>query len=152
MIKPINITIKKMSELSSTDMYKILKKREEVFIVEQNCPYPDCDGKDFDSYHMICDIDGEIVAYLRILPKGLSYSEVSLGRVLVDKSHRGHGYGLQMVKSAVEFIENILCENEIRISAQLYLVNFYSSLGFSRVGDPYEEDWLPHTEMFYKSL
>lgn len=148
----INITIKKMDELSSFELYSILKKREEVFIVEQKCPYPDCDGKDFDSYHMVCDIGGEIVGYLRILPRGLSYDEVSIGRVLVDKSHRGHGYGLQMVRSAIEFIESILCEDAIRISAQLYLVEFYTSLGFSRVGDPYEEDWLPHTEMLYSRV
>lgn len=152
MSESVDISIKKIEELSSLELYEVLQKREEVFIVEQKCPYPDCDGKDIDSYHLICKANDQIVGYLRILPRGLSYEEVSIGRVLVDKGFRKHGYGIKIVQSAIDFIEKVLCEKKIRISAQLYLVDFYQSLGFKRIGNPYEEDWIPHTEMFYESI
>ncbi|OHW63477.1 putative acyltransferase [Andreesenia angusta] len=144
------LSIKKFDELSTRELYDILKKREEVFIVEQKCPYPDCDGKDLESYHMLYKDGEKLVGYLRILPKGLSYDEISLGRILIDSSYREQKLGSRMVKKALEFVETVLCENRVRISAQLYLLNFYSSLGFESVGSPYEEDWIPHIEMLYK--
>lgn len=144
--------IKKFNELSIDELYEILKLRSEVFVVEQQCVYEDCDGKDQKSYHLFSKEDNEIIFYLRILEKDVSYDEVSIGRVLVSKKHRGKGLAKQMIIEAITFIENILNEKEVRISAQKYLLKFYSNLKFVKVSDVYLEDDIPHIEMLYKSL
>lgn len=95
--------------------------------------------------------NGKIVTYLRILDKGVSYDEISIGRVLVDRQYRGTGLGREIVLKAMDFIEQHLNEKkEIRISAQEYLVNFYESLGFVVTSDVYIEDSISHVEMIYK--
>ena len=145
----MNWQIKKFSELSSYEIYEMLKSRSEVFVVEQNCPFQDCDDKDKNSYHLFLEENESIVAYLRILPKGLSFDEISIGRVLVKKEHRNKGLAREMMLNAISFIENELNENSIRISAQSYLLDFYKSLGFKVVSDLYYEDNIPHVEMVY---
>lgn len=144
--------IKKFNELSNDELYSILKLRSEVFVVEQQCVYEDCDGKDKRSYHLFSKEDNEIILYLRILEKNVSYDEISIGRVLVSKNCRGKGLGKQMLGSAIEFIENSLNEKVVRISAQKYLLKFYSDLRFVKVSDMYLEDDIPHIEMLYKSI
>lgn len=146
----MNWKIKKFNELNVEEIYKILALRNEVFIVEQECPYLDCDDKDLNSYHLFSEENGEIVAYLRILEKGVSYDEISIGRVAVKKSYRGKGISRKMMLKAIEFIENNLSENAIKIQAQAYLLNFYSSLGFKAVSQEYLEDNIPHIDMLYK--
>ena len=148
----MNWEIKKFSELSGEEVYEILKLRSEVFVIEQQCIYQECDGKDNKSYHLFAKENGKIIAYLRILGKGVSYNEISIGRVLTDKKYRGKGLAKQMMLRAIEFIENHLNERIIRISAQEYLLNFYSSLKFVKVSDVYLEDDIPHVEMLYKNL
>ncbi|MFX0549475.1 GNAT family N-acetyltransferase [Hathewaya histolytica] len=145
----MNWKIKKFHELSTDEIYKILYLRNEVFIVEQNCAYQDCDGKDQKSYHLFCENDGEIIAYLRILEKGISYNEISIGRVVVNKTHRGSGLSREMLTKSIDFVNNELHENRIRISAQEYLRTFYKSLGFKEVSEVYLEDDIPHIEMLY---
>ena len=147
----MNWEMKKFSELSSEEIYDILKIRNEVFIVEQQCIYEDCDGKDKNSYHLFAKENEEILVYSRILEKGISYNEISIGRVLTNKNYRGGGLAKQMMQRAIEFIENNLNEKAIRISAQEYLLNFYEYLGFVQVSDVYLEDGIPHVEMVYKS-
>ena len=110
------------------------------------------DGKDNKSYHLFAKENGQIIAYLRILEKGVSYNEISIGRVLTDKKYRGKGLVKQMMIRAIGFIENNLKEKVIRIGAQEYLINFYSSLGFVRVSEVYLEDDIPHIEMLYKNI
>lgn len=148
----MNWVVKKFSELSSDELYEILKLRSEVFVVEQECIYEDCDGKDKKSYHLFAEQNGEILVYLRILEKGVSYNEISIGRVLANKKYRGRGFAKQMMLRAIEFIEHYLNQKTIRISAQVYLLNFYSSFGFVKVSDVYLEDEIPHIEMLYKNL
>ena len=144
--------IKKFNELSGDELYEILKLRSEVFVVEQQCIYEDCDGKDKKSYHLFLKKDNEIILYLRILEKGVSYEEISIGRVLVSKKYRGKGLGKLMMRSAIDFIGNSLKEKEVRISAQKYLLEFYSNLKFVKVSDVYLEDDIPHVEMLYKII
>ncbi|MBW9146078.1 GNAT family N-acetyltransferase [Clostridium sp. CM027] len=144
--------IKKFNELNGEEVYEILKLRSEVFVIEQQCIYEECDGKDNNSYHLFAKENGKIIVYLRILEKGISYNEISIGRVLTDKKHRGKGLAKQMMIRAIEFIENNLNEKVIRIGAQEYLVNFYEGLGFVRVSEVYLEDNIPHIEMLYKNL
>jgi len=142
--------MKKFKELKGEETYKILKIRNEIFIVEQLCAYLDCDGKDIEAYHLFLKDNKEIVAYLRILKKGVSYDEISIGRVLVHKNYRRKGIAKEMMKKAINFIEDSLNEREIRIEAQVYLIHFYKSFGFEEVSNMYLEDDIPHIEMLYK--
>lgn len=142
--------IKKYDELSTGDLYDILKQRNEVFVVEQECAYQDCDGKDEHSYHMLQKDKDKIIAYLRIIKKGISYEQISIGRVLVNKAYRGKGIAREMMLKAISFIEQELGENEIRIQAQSYLADFYRSIGFKDISKIYLEDNIPHIDMIYK--
>ncbi|MCB2342595.1 GNAT family N-acetyltransferase [Clostridium estertheticum] len=146
----MNWELKKFKELKVEEIYKILKIRNEVFIVEQQCDYQDCDGKDENAYHLYLQDNGKIIAYLRILKKGVSYDEISIGRVLVHKNYRGKGRSRELMLKAINFIELKLNEKEIKIQAQSYLVNFYGSLGFKETSNEYLEDNIPHIDMLYK--
>lgn len=146
----MNWELKKFKELKVEEIYKILELRNEVFIVEQKCAYQDCDGKDENAYHLYLQDNGKIIAYLRILKKGVSFDEISIGRVLVNKNYRGKGISREMMLKAISFIELNLNEKEIKIQAQSYLVNFYKSLGFKETSNEYLEDNIPHIDMLYK--
>ncbi|WP_040330403.1 GNAT family N-acetyltransferase [Clostridium ihumii] len=146
----MKIVVKRFNDLTNIELYEILKLRNEVFIVEQNCAYQDCDNKDFKSYHILSYDNENIVAYLRVLEKSVSYNEVSIGRVLVKKNYRGKGIARKNMLYAMLFIEDKLKEDRIRISAQQYLLEFYKSLGFKVVSDIYLEDNIPHVEMFFE--
>ena len=150
--KMMNWQIKGMNELTARELYEILKVREEVFIVEQNCIYHDIDFKDELSHHLFLENEQkEVVACCRIIPRGISYPEVSIGRVLTKATHRKTGLGKEMMQRAIDFIEKEWQETEIRISGQLYLLEFYKSLGFEQVSEVYLEDNQDHIELLYKS-
>lgn len=143
--------IKHFKELSPEELYNILKLRSEIFVVEQQCIYLDCDDKDKSSYQLFTrNQQGEIVASVRILPKEISYKEPSIGRVVVSKDYRRRGIASEMMKVAVDFIKREFNECAIRISAQLYLLDFYKGVGFQPVSEPYLEDNIPHIEMLYR--
>lgn len=139
--------IRSFEDLSNKELYNILALRNKVFVVEQDCIYQDCDEKDLGAYHLFyCDGD-KILAYLRILEKGVSFDEVSIGRVVVDEKYRGRDLGRKAMKRAIDFIYSIYGESKIRISAQVYIKDFYKSLGFEEVSNVYLEDDIPHIEM-----
>ncbi len=142
--------MKKYKDLTIEELYKILKVRNEVFVVEQQCPYQDCDGKDQFSYHLFLEDNKEIIAYCRIVEKGVSYDNMSIGRVLVIEKYRRKGVARKMLINAIRFIEENLNETTIRISGQLYLKDFYKNLDFKEVTDVYLEDNIPHIEMLYQ--
>ncbi|WP_105256930.1 GNAT family N-acetyltransferase [Streptococcus suis] len=144
--------IKAFDQLSLQELYGILTLRVDVFVVEQACPYPEVDGKDPNCLHLLGTDEGELVAYLRILPAGLSYDEVSIGRVVIKSSHRGKGLGRPMTEQAIHFITNEWKERQIKIGAQAHLEKFYSSLGFEPVSEVYLEDDIPHLDMLYTKL
>ena len=152
-------TLRFFSELSTTELYEIMVLRQEVFIVEQNCPYLDCDGKDLLSWHLLCRNEaGELVAYCRILPPRLAYpqyDEVSIGRVISSAKARGTGAGRAMMAYAMEVIPTLFTKKAgepliIRIGAQSYLLRFYGSFGFKSTGKEYLDDGIPHTEMRFE--
>lgn len=143
--------IKTFNELTTTELYEILRIRAEVFVVEQTCVYQDLDLKDKRAYHLFTEENGEIIAYLRILEKGVSYPEISVGRVLVKEEYRGRGLARELMQRAISFVEEVLKEKEIRISAQKYLLKFYKSLGFTVVSEVYLEDGIEHVEMLYNA-
>ncbi|SIQ23695.1 GNAT family N-acetyltransferase [Halanaerobium kushneri] len=146
----MDLTIKKFEELSNQELYKIIEARINVFVVEQDCPYNECDNKDQHSFHLFYQDQKQIAAYLRIILPGISYKEASIGRVLVNREYRREGLGLEMMEQAISFIKNNLGTDSIRISAQEYILNFYRSLGFEVVSDRYLEDNIPHFEMLLK--
>ncbi|MGM0436972.1 MAG: GNAT family N-acetyltransferase [Bacillota bacterium] len=139
------------NELKKDILYDILKERVDVFVVEQDCPYPEIDGKDKKSYHMWAEENSEIIAYTRLIPRDISYDEASIGRVLVRMDYRGRGLGRKLMEKSIKYITEQLGENEIRISAQERLHDFYVSLGFEQVSEMYLEDGIPHIEMYYEN-
>ena len=147
----MNWKIKRFEEMTTTELYEILRVRSEVFVVEQTCIYQDLDLKDKKAYHLFFEDNGEIVAYLRILDKNVSYPEISIGRVLTTEMNRGKGLAREMMQRAIAFVKEELNETQIRISAQLYLKKFYESLGFSVTSDIYLEDDIEHIEMVYRA-
>jgi ElaA protein len=146
----VNWKIKKFDELTTKELYEILKVRAEVFVVEQDCVYQDLDLKDEDAYHLFGENQGEVICYLRILPKGAVYHEVAIGRVLTKQTYRKKGLSRELVKKAINYIISDIAENEIRISAQAYLLRFYESFGFKKTSEIYLEDGIEHVEMLYK--
>lgn len=145
----MEIIIKRFRDLSARELYEILRARSQVFVIEQNCLYQDVDGKDYNAHHLFMLDDDRVVGYLRILDRGISYVEVSIGRVMVDSQYRGNGLAGNIMKSAIDFIEHSMNERKIRISAQSYLTDFYENLGFEIESEEYLEDSIPHIEMLY---
>ena len=143
----LKVIVKSFSELTTNELYEILKVRSEVFIVEQNCVYQDIDDKDSKALHIIGYKNEKIIAYTRIFKPGDYFELASLGRVLVLKKERIHGYGHVILREALIAIQNNFKENSIKISAQTYLKKFYETHGFQQVGDEYLEDDIPHIAM-----
>ena len=141
-------TIKKFEELSTWEFHQIVKARIEVFVVEQNCPYPEIDGDDPKALHLWGEFNSEIVAYCRIFEAGLKYKDASIGRVLTSRNFRGQSLGKVLMKIAIATVSARYTTSKIRISAQDYLLSFYTGLGFSATSKSYLEDNIPHTEMF----
>lgn len=138
---------KSFGELTSTELYAILKLRAEVFVVEQTCPYLDPDGKDEEAFHVMGYEGTELAAYARILKPGVSYTEAAIGRVVVAPNQRGKKYGEQVMKESMAFAFKQFSTNVIIISAQQYLEKFYNGLGFVTKGEMYLEDDIPHIKM-----
>lgn len=138
---------KSFYELTAEQIYTILCVRQEVFVLEQECLYLDADGKDRMSFHLMGFNGNELVAYARIVEPGVSYPEVSMGRILTVAKARGTGAGIELMHVGINEIENRFGKVPIRISAQTYLLEFYQKFGFSSTGKEYLEDEIPHTEM-----
>ena len=149
----MNTVIKKFSELSTEEIYNILKLRAEVFVVEQNCVYQDIDEKDKKATHLFIEKNNEIIAYTRIFKKGDYYEEnPSIGRVVVSKKERGKNLGKEIMLNSIEFIKKELEGRKIELSAQKYLDKFYKDLDFYSEGEDYLEDGIPHQRMFYNLI
>lgn len=141
----MELVVKPFDELSLEELYEILKVRAEVFVVEQNCAYQDLDDKDKYSYHVFLKDETGIQAYLRVVDKGVSYEEVSLGRVLTVK--RGCGLGKRIVLEGIKIAKEKMNADRIKIGAQTYAKGFYEKVGFKQVSEEYLEDGIPHIKM-----
>lgn len=146
----INWVCKYFKELTIDELYSVLHLRSEVFVVEQNCFYLDPDFKDQKSLHLLGWKNGVLIAYSRILPAGISYPEVSIGRVVVKKTERHEGLGKDLMQKSVTIIFEKFGKQTIKISAQLYLKNFYEKLGFQQSSDVYDDAGIDHIEMIKK--
>lgn len=138
---------KTFNDLSPEELYSILQLRSEVFVVEQNCVYQDMDDKDQQSYHFMGFIDNKLVAFTRLMPPGLSYAEMSIGRVVTSPSVRGKNIGRLLMQQSITKVHELFGESAIKIGAQLYLKSFYESLGFIKCSELYLEDGIEHIKM-----
>ena len=139
--------------LTPLELHDLLKVRVDVFVVEQECAYPEIDGKDTVCVHVLGKNDnGTTLATARIAPAGVIYSEVSIGRVAVDKSLRGTGIGKAVMEYAMKYCETTLNASTIKIAAQLYLKKFYSDFGFTQISDIYLWDGIEHIDMRYSQV
>lgn len=146
----MDLFCKPFEELTLQELYEIMRLRQEVFVVEQNCPYLDADGKDIDGLHCFGIEDGKIAAYTRLLPKAISYPEYcSIGRVITALTFRGKGYGKEIMIFSIEKCKTHFPNEPIKISAQSHLGKFYNELGFKATGENYLEDGIPHSAMTY---
>ena len=139
--------IKTFDELSAQELHDLLKARIDVFVVEQNCPYPEIDGDDPRAIHLWAEQNGNIAAYCRIFQPGIKYDESSIGRVLTTQKYRKMNLGKTLMINAIGIVEARFRTTSIRISAQDYLLPFYTDLGFIATGKSYLEDEIPHSEM-----
>ncbi|MGB0882227.1 MAG: GNAT family N-acetyltransferase, partial [Vicingaceae bacterium] len=147
-MEKITWTTKAFKDLSIDEYFELLHLRTAVFVVEQDCPYQEVDEKDRKSFHLYGKTEkGEVIAVTRILPKGVSYDEISVGRVALKKEYRGKGIADTLMIETLQFIESEFGKQPIRISAQTYLLNYYNKHGFKQVGKGYLEDDIPHIEM-----
>jgi len=142
-------TIKKFDELTLRELYEITRSRFEVFVQEQKiiCE-EELDGLDDKCIHVFLEENERVVAYCRIVPKGVNYENISIGRVLVLKEFRRKGIAQEMLKVTVKYIKSNFQENKIVLSSQLYAKELYESVGFIATSDVYEEAEIPHIKMY----
>jgi ElaA protein len=141
----------RFNELRPQDLYEVVRLREGVFIVEQNCPYPDADGRDPNAWHLLGWFQDagqrSLIAYARIFEAGVRYTEPSIGRIVTAPSVRGTGIGKALMVEALLRMESLAPDKRIKIAAQQRLEAFYTGFGFAAISDPYEEDGIMHVDM-----
>lgn len=142
--------VKTFEQLTTNELYDIMHLRQEVFVVEQDCPYLDADFKDQKAIHVNAYYQAELVAHTRIVAPGISYKEQSIGRVVTKPKYRRQGLGIVLMEKSIEVLEAEYKSSTCRISAQKYLTGFYQQFGFEVCSEEYLEDNLPHFEMFRK--
>lgn len=140
-------TVKAFDDLTIYELYELLKLRSEVFVVEQDCVFLDQDDKDQKCHHLMLYEGEKLVGYSRLVPPGVSYSEMSIGRVVTSPAGRGKGYGRILMELSIQYCHQIFGNGFIRIGAQTYALGFYASLGFVSDGEVYDEDGIEHIEM-----
>lgn len=143
----MNWTTYRFDELTARKLYEILKLRVDVFIVEQNCPYPELDGLDQESIHLAYTENERILAYARLVPAGVKYGQPSIGRVIVHPDARSRGLAKELLTRSIDYIFSEWEPQEIQLQGQVYLQKFYESFGFVAVSDAYDEDGIPHVDM-----
>lgn len=140
--------VRSFHQLNVFELQAIYKLRQEVFVVEQHCVYLDADGKDQFADHIFgVHDDGRVMAYCRVLQPGIICSEVSIGRVVTHPDVRHTGFGKLLMDKAFKCVDDRYGKVPVRIEAQLYLKEFYASLGFEPVGEVYLLDGIDHIEM-----
>lgn len=141
----MELFVKHFSELSAAELYDIYKLRVSVFVVEQRCPYQEVDDADKTAYHLWLKDENGIQAYARILPQGVTFPEVSIGRVIAVK--RRCGLGSQIVAAAIDAARDKLNAEKITIEAQTYARALYESAGFQQTSEEFLDDGIPHIQM-----
>ena len=135
--------IKYFNELTTKELYEILKARSEIFVVEQNCVYQDIDDKDYESLHFFYEEDGKVAAYLRAFYR--DDSVVQIGRVLTLQ--HGTGLGGKLLKEGIAQIKEKMKPSRLYIEAQCYAIGYYEKEGFRVCSEEFLEDGIPHVQM-----
>ncbi len=138
---------KAFDTLTNFELYDIIHLRNEVFVVEQKCIFQDADNKDQQCFHLMGYIESELAAYARLVPAGVSYNYISIGRVVTSPAFRNAGVGKALMEQAIEYCNRLFNKLTIKIGAQLYLKKFYEGFGFRQIGEVYEEDGIDHIYM-----
>ncbi len=138
---------RKWSEISTIELYNVLRLRSGVFVVEQDCVYQDIDNKDQIAIHLLGYENKELIAYSRIFNEGDYFKETSFGRAIIKKEKRGFGLGDELVKESLKTIRSEYGNKKIKISAQAHLKKFYAKHDFTAKGEEYLEDGIPHVSM-----
>lgn len=142
---------RRFDELTTRELYDALHLRQEVFVVEQSCPYLDADGLDPLAHHLLGhDVDGALAGYLRVLPPGIAFPEWAIGRVVTAPQVRRGGFGRRLMEEGIAFVRAQAPAASIRIDAQSHLERFYAALGFRRDGEDHDLDGIPHAEMLLR--
>ena len=141
----MELLVKHFSELTTAELYAILRLREAVFIVEQNCPFPEIDGKDLDAWHLWLADDGEMVAYARVLDRGVSFEEPAVGRVVAIR--RREGLGTRILQEGMRIAKEKFGAEAVMLEAQVYARALYEKQGFVQVSEEFLEDGIPHIIM-----
>lgn len=139
-------------DLHCEELYRVLRLRAEIFVVEQNCVYQDLDGLDQQAWHLLGHMGRDLSAYCRLVAPGLRFPEPSIGRVVLSPKARGKGLGHLMMRMAIERSQELYPGRDISLSAQAHLQNFYAAHGFRVEGDGYIEDGIPHLHMVWRAL
>ena len=142
----MNLVIKKFDELTAREVYELLKARAEIFVVEQNCPYQDMDGKDYDSVHIFYEDGGKVIACLRVFQRNAD--TVQFGRILTLK--HGDGLGRALMEQALKFVKDTAKAKKIYLEGQTYCIGFYEKFGFEVTSDEFILDGIPHVTMQLK--
>jgi len=139
------LRIKRFYELSAEELYAILKLRVDIFVVEQNCPYPELDDRDQEAVHVwLEDADG-ILAYLRIMDRGVESEHVSLGRVVAARKREG--LGSRILAEGIRVAKDIFRTGTLYLEAQTCAIPFYEAQGFRVISEPFPVDGIPHVKM-----
>ena len=141
----MQVYVKAFEELSPAELYAILRLRVEVFMLEQKCLYPDLDGLDRQALHVWLSEDGELAAYLRVLPRGVRSEDVMIGRVIAVR--RGCGLGARVMREGIRAARERFGADRIYLEAQDYARAFYEKLGFRPISEPFDEDGILHVKM-----
>lgn len=141
----MDVIIKHFSELTASELYKILKARCAVFIVEQNCPYQDIDEFDPAAYHLWLEEEGVLKAYVRVLPQNTMYENASIGRVI--SLERRRGLATRLLTGGIAVAKEKFSAKQLTIGAQVYARSLYEGVGFVQCSDEYLEDGIPHIHM-----
>jgi ElaA protein len=144
----VNWQVKAFDQLTLMELHDLLRVRLDIFVVEQDCPYSEIDGKDPECLHVLGTTDsGELIATARIVPAGVIYDEWSIGRVVVKEEYRQFKLGKELMERSIDYCRENTEAKTTKIAAQLYLKKFYTSLGFEQISEVYPWDGIDHIDM-----
>lgn len=141
----MELKVKHYNELTLDELHDIYRYRVSVFVVEQNCPYQEVDGNDKVSWHMWLEDKGTMIAYLRVLPAGTTFEDVSIGRMICTR--RRQGWASMLLKEGIKLAVEKFQADKITIEAQVYARSLYEKVGFVQTSDEFLEDGIPHIKM-----
>lgn len=143
---PADLEWRRFDQLPAALLYDVLRFRQAIFVVEQRCAYPDLDGRDACSQHLLLRVGDELAGYLRLIPSA-DGARVAIGRVAVAAAHRGRGFARRLMDEALARCRRDYAGRGVTLTAQTYLVPFYESLGFRAISAPFDDYGLAHVEM-----